>query len=316
MLAACTTPAPVEPSTTPTPERDNGNTSEAAPRGDRFGVGIYNTQEVADELRYIEENVQPLPNGTGGRRILITGSTAGIGQLTAGHLLRRGHRVVAHARDAQRAAELRRDLPQIEDVVTGDLLNLDETRAMAQQINALGTFDVIIHNAGEYGLSGSELLNANSVSPYLLTCLVNAPGQLIYLSSDQHLSGDLNLDELSSGSAGVTYSDSKLQILMLALAVARRNPEVQANAVAPGWVPTMMGFHNGPYAPDDLRASYTTQVWLAEGLEPGSDVTGEFFFHGQPEMRIHPSTRDREAQDELLTAYANSTGEVLQMAAS
>lgn len=139
---------------------------------------------------------------------------------------------------------------------------------------------------------------------------------MIYLSSDQHLSGDLNLDEFRSASAGVTYSDSKLQVLVLALAVASRNPEVQANAVAPGWVPTMMGFHNGPYAPDDLRASYTTQVWLAEGLEPGSDVTGEFFFHGKPETRIHSSARDRQAQNELLSAYADSTGEVLQMAAA
>lgn len=103
---------------------------------------------------------------------------------------------------------------------------------------------------------------------------------------------------------------------MLALAVARRNPEIQANAVAPGWVQTRRGFHNGPYAPDDLRASYTTHVWLAEGLEPGSDVTGEFFFHREPETRIHPSARDRQAQDELLTAYEDSTGEVLQIAAS
>jgi hypothetical protein len=37
------------------------------------------------------------------------------------------------------------------------------------QINALKPFDVIIHNAGEYGLSDPEILNANSLSPYLLT---------------------------------------------------------------------------------------------------------------------------------------------------
>ncbi len=56
--------------------------------------------------------------------------------------------------------------PGLEDVVIGDLLDLDQTRALAEQINALGEFDIIIHNAGEYGLTDSEILNANSLSQY------------------------------------------------------------------------------------------------------------------------------------------------------
>ncbi|MBQ1115560.1 SDR family NAD(P)-dependent oxidoreductase [Streptomyces sp. C3-3] len=99
--------------------------------------GTTNTQEVADELRYIQENVRPLPEKDA-KRILVTGSTGGLGQLTAAHLLARGHRVVAHARKDRRAAAVQRDLPGLETVVTGDLKNLDEARRLAARINELG----------------------------------------------------------------------------------------------------------------------------------------------------------------------------------
>jgi uncharacterized protein YbjT (DUF2867 family) len=66
------------------------------------------------------------------KRVLVTGSTAGAGQLAAAHLLKRGHTVIAHARDTQRAADVRRDLPGLEDVVIGDLRYLDQTRALAE----------------------------------------------------------------------------------------------------------------------------------------------------------------------------------------
>lgn len=69
--------------------------SDPSPRGDRFGAGVYNTQQVADELGYLEEHVRPAGEKRY-KRILITGSTAGLGQLAAAHLLNRGHRVVAH----------------------------------------------------------------------------------------------------------------------------------------------------------------------------------------------------------------------------
>ncbi|MBB3038080.1 SDR family NAD(P)-dependent oxidoreductase [Hoyosella altamirensis] len=73
-------------------------------------MGIYNTQEVADELAYIEANIEPLTGGDT-KRVLITGSTGGIGQLAAAYFLRQGHGVIAHARNEQRAADVRRDLP-------------------------------------------------------------------------------------------------------------------------------------------------------------------------------------------------------------
>ena len=308
-LAACTstpqqgtsTPQPTAPAPDPT-----ATAADLAPQGDLYGVGVYNTQQVADELQWIDANVEALEGEA--KRILITGSTGGAGQLAAAYLLKRGHTVVAHARNAQRAADVRRDLPGLEDVVTGDLLDIDQTRALAEQINALGAFDVIIHNAGEYGLSNPELLNANSLSPYLLTALVTPPQQLSYLSSDLHLGGDLELDEVRSG-GGITYGDSKLHMAMIATAAARLWPDRQVNAVAPGWIPTLMGFHDGnSTTPDSLRDGYMTQVWLAEGVEPGSDITGEFLFHQQVETSVNSLVHDTQAQDQLLAAYAEQTG--------
>ncbi len=284
------------------------NSGEGTERSGRFGAGTYNTQEVADELRYIEENIRPRPR-TDAKRVLITGSTGGIGQLAAAHLLARGHSVVAHARNEQRAADVRADLPAVDGVVIGDLLDLDQTRALATQINELPRFDVIIHNAGEYGIANSQILNANSLSPYLLTSLVNPPADaLVYLTSDLHLGGDLEFDELRGDGTDITYDDSKLHVATLAMAVARRRPDIRVNAVAPGWVPTKMGFHNGPYAPDDLRAGYMTQVWLAEGTEAARQITGNFLFHQQPETQVHPAVHDPRAQDDLLAAYAQRTG--------
>ncbi|MHC2459895.1 NAD(P)-dependent dehydrogenase (short-subunit alcohol dehydrogenase family) [Rhizobium leguminosarum] len=282
--------------------------SSLEPRGDRFGSGVYNTEQVADELRYLETNIRP-SGETRGKRILITGSTAGLGQLAAAHLLHRGHRIVAHARNEQRAAEVRRDLPDLDAVVIGNLLNVEETRSLAEQINALGTFDVIIHNSGEYGLPDAEILQANSLSPYLLTVLVDTPREaMVYLTSDLHLSGDLKLEELRNGGANVNYNDSKLHLATLATALARRRPNLRVNAVAPGWVPTVMGFHNGPYAPDDLRAGYMTQVQLSERTDSISQVTGKFLFHQKEETRVHPNVYDERAQDALLTAFAKRSG--------
>ncbi|MFD1145999.1 Rossmann-fold NAD(P)-binding domain-containing protein [Saccharothrix hoggarensis] len=108
---------------------------------------------------------------------------------------------------------------------------------------------------------------------------------------------------------GISYGDSKLHMAMTATAAARLWPQRQVNAVAPGWIPTLIGFHNGnTTTPDSLREGYMTQVWLAEAVEPGSDVTGEFLFHQQVETRVNELVHDAQAQDQLLAAYAERTG--------
>lgn len=91
---------------------------------------------------------------------------------------------------------------------------------------------------------------------------------------------------------------------MLAKVLARQWPEVYANAVDPGWVPTKMG---GKGAPDDLDKGYETQVWLATSNNPRAMVSGQYFFH-QKAARYNAAADDNEAQERLLENCARLTG--------
>src|SRR5690349_6471284 len=191
-------------------------------------------------------------------RIFITGSSTGLGLLAAQRLLAQGHEVIGHARNEQRAADLREELPGA-PIVLGDLSLIAETRSVAEQVNTLGQPDAVIHNAAVYRLprrieTGDGLcltFAVNVLAPYLLTALIKRPDRLVYLTSGMQSSGTANLDDAQwtrrSWDWMQAYSESKLFDTMLALGVARRWPQVHANAVNPGWVPTRMG---GTGAPD------------------------------------------------------------------
>ena len=59
-----------------------------------------------------------------------------------------GHEVTLHARNAARVADARRALPQARAIVTGDLSRIADMRAVADEVNALGHHDAVIHNVG------------------------------------------------------------------------------------------------------------------------------------------------------------------------
>lgn len=124
------------------------------------------------------------------------------------------------------------------------------------------------------------------------------PRRLIYLSSDMHFSGHKRF------SHGPSYADTKLQVLMLAKAFARNNPDVYSNAVDPGWVPTKMG---GAGAPDDLTKGYETQVWLSVSTEPEAMLSGRYFHHKAP-APYSPLADDIAAQEKLLLESQKWTG--------
>src|SRR6516165_8541428 len=115
-------------------------------------------------------------------RIFITGSADGLGQLSARSLIEQGHKVVLHARNAERGREALKKNPNAESVLTGDLSNIEETKILAGEVNKLGTFDAVIHNAGVYPALANELFAVNTLAPYILTCLIQPPKRLIYLS--------------------------------------------------------------------------------------------------------------------------------------
>lgn len=244
-------------------------------------------------------------------RVFITGSSDGLGRMAAQLLIEQGHRVVLHARNQQRGEEALAAVPGAETVLVADLMSIAQTRHLADQVNALGPMDAVIHNAGigyrepkkivtEDGLP--HVFAVNTLAPYILTALIQRPKRLVYLSSGLHRSGDPTLKDLAwehrRWQGQQAYADTKLHDVLLAFAVARHWPTVCSNALEPGWVPTKMG---GAGAPDDLDEAHRTQVWLAAGNDPAANVTGKYFFH----MKLrepHPASRDPELQERLLEA--------------
>ncbi|HEX5885841.1 MAG TPA: SDR family NAD(P)-dependent oxidoreductase [Pyrinomonadaceae bacterium] len=142
-------------------------------------------------------------------RIFITGSADGLGQLAAKALIAQGHQVVLHARNEKRGQEALDHVPGGESVVTADLGSIDETKQLASKVNALGKFDAVIHNAGVYEASSREIFTVNTLAPYILTCLIQRPKRLIYLSSGMHLQGRSKLESFQTDINRITYSDSK-----------------------------------------------------------------------------------------------------------
>lgn len=191
-------------------------------------------------------------------RILITGSTSGVGRATAAALLEDGHDVVVHARSQERLAAVEDLLDAGVASVVGDLADPEQMRGIAGQAQRIGPLDAVIHNAGV--IDGPAPLPVNVVAPYLLTALMAA--------------------------------------------VARLRPDVHANAVDPGWVPTRMG---GLDAAEDLDLAHVTQAWLATTQDPEALSSGGHWHHGRVEQ-THPAVHDERFQHELITALAEHTG--------
>jgi NAD(P)-dependent dehydrogenase (short-subunit alcohol dehydrogenase family) len=250
-------------------------------------------------------------------RVFITGSSDGLGRMAAQLLIEQGHRVVLHARNERRGQEALSAVPGAETVVIGDLTSIAQTRSVADQVNRLGSFDGVIHNAAvgyqEPRRIATEdrlphLFAVNTLAPYILTALIRRPRRLVYLSSGLHQRGDASLKDLAwehrPWQGQQAYSDSKLHDVLLAFAIARRWPDVLSNALEPGWVPTKMG---GPQAPDDLDAGHRTQVWLVASDDPAVTVTGKYFYHTRL-RRPNPASRDMERQEKLLDACKRFSG--------
>jgi NAD(P)-dependent dehydrogenase (short-subunit alcohol dehydrogenase family) len=196
------------------------------------------------------------------KTILITGTTNGIGRITAMELAKAGHTIVMANRNrvkseqtqAEIIAQTGNDNIELLDL---DLSSLDSVRACAEAFKTShNTLDILINNAGL--TSQTELLSKDG---YELQFAVNAlaqleftlellpvlesaaPSQVIFVTSMMHKFGKLNFNSFEGWkkySGGGAYNQSKLAIMLLARELAERveDRKIAVNTLHPGAVNT------------------------------------------------------------------------------
>ncbi len=190
---------------------------------------------------------------------VITGTTHGIGRVTARELARAGYEVVMLCRNQPAARAVREEILQAVagasiHVIPCDLASLASVRtAAALVLERFSEIRLLVNNAGittmrrQQSVDGFELNFAtNHLGPFLLTELLRgrmaAPGRIINVASRVHLRGGLNLAGVRSLSGGFSplaaYAQSKLANVLHTFALARRlaGTAVTVNCLHPGVV--------------------------------------------------------------------------------
>jgi NAD(P)-dependent dehydrogenase (short-subunit alcohol dehydrogenase family) len=225
-----------------------------------------------------------------GKRVLVTGVSAGIGVETARVLVAHGAAVVGTARDldkAQRATEPVRAAAQSSggsiELIALDLADLASVRAGADKLLADGcAFDIVIANAGvmapPFGLTvdGFETqFGTNHLGHFVLinrvAPLIAAGGRVVVLSSAGHRFSDIDLDdpnfERTEYVPFVAYGRSKTANALFAVAFDRRHRSrgIRATAIHPGGIRTELARYMDPVEQQQMVATITERN-AASGL--------------------------------------------------
>jgi NAD(P)-dependent dehydrogenase (short-subunit alcohol dehydrogenase family) len=199
-----------------------------------------------------------------GKRVLVTGVSAGLGVETARTLVAHGATVVGAARDLGKAiaALHAAGVPKI-DLVELDLASLASVRAAADALNAAGNkFDLVIANAGVMATPQGKTADGfetqfgtNHLGHFVfvnrIAGLIRDGGRLVNLSSAGHRYSDVDLDdpgfEHTPYDPWLAYGRSKTANVLFAVEFDRRHRGrgVRAAAVHPGGIHTELSRHMG-----------------------------------------------------------------------
>ena len=216
-----------------------------------------------------------------GKRILVTGVSAGIGVETARALVAHGADVVGAVRDLEKAKRATTEVSKAAaetgasfELIELDLASLKSVRAAADKLVADGRlFDVIIANAGVMAtpfsmtMDGFEMqFGTNHLGHFVfvnrIAKLIKDGGRLVNLSSAGHRFSDVDLIdpnfETTPYEPFVAYGRSKTANILFAVEFDRRhrNRGVRATAVHPGGIATELA----RYMPEGAMAAWLEQV--------------------------------------------------------
>ena len=227
-----------------------------------------------------------------GKRIFVTGVSAGLGVETARSLAAHGAHVVGAARDLKKAeaatTEVRKDAAAgggSLELVELDLADLKSVRACADTLLKKGElFDVVIANAGVmatpfgHTVDGFETqFGTNHLGHFVfvnrIASLIRDGGRLVNLSSAGHRYSNVNLDdpnfEQTTYEPFVAYGRSKTANILFSVAFDKRHRGrgVRATAVHPGGIQTELGRYADPGRIEKLIAQINEQL-AADGKPP------------------------------------------------
>ena len=267
---------------------------------------------------------------------LITGTTNGIGRVTAEGLAARGFEVVMACRNLERAETVREAIVgktgnEAVHVLHCDLADLTTVReAAAAVLEGFERLDLLVNNAGtmtsrfQQNRNGLELtFAANYLGPWLLTRLLldrlvaSAPARIVTVASAVHRQGALATDSLaderSEGFSGMgAYARSKLGNVMATLTQAEllQGTGVTANCLHPGVVATNITSDTntllrlgmklaGPFMLNDRRGA-ATSLFLATDPQVAA-TSGSYFDEKQQVQDPAPAATDAGARRALWT---------------
>jgi NAD(P)-dependent dehydrogenase (short-subunit alcohol dehydrogenase family) len=227
---------------------------------------------LPDELDFLANAFKAqktTPARMDGKVCVITGSTSGVGYEAAKRLAQSGAQIVLVCRNPQKGETVRQELTEAfgvkASVVLADFTRLDDVRRAAEEILAAHPrIDVLINNAGvhrthrtltEAGLETAFCVN--HLAAFLLTRLLldrliaSAPAQILYVNSEGHRFGGLDLDDLDwakrryKGLQGYGAAKTAQLLTIWELNDLLAGTGVTVNAMHPGAVRTQIGMDNG-----------------------------------------------------------------------
>jgi NAD(P)-dependent dehydrogenase (short-subunit alcohol dehydrogenase family) len=272
-----------------------------------------------------------------GRIAVITGTTHGIGRVTAEELAKAGFAVVMLCRNATAAAAVRDEIligtPSADiQLLHCDLASLASVRECAQIVQRrFAPIALLINNAGmvstrhRMSVDGYELTFAsNHLGPYLLTSLLlsrmAADGRIINVASRAHYRGIMDLEHVESGAthynARAAYARSKLANVLYTFALARRlaGTQITANCLHPGivatnllprWLRALQRLLNRVSFDANRGARTTLHLALSNEV---SLISGRYFDEHQRIQPASPLANDPALQEWLWASSARWTG--------